>query len=116
MQIQNIQNNNSTNFKGVIIIQNLKKGGKIIKRETSKTLDRELFDIAFRNICGGRYRYDEWRNIRAYELRDYADCLKYSKGLNLPETDLYAENAKLNFDDGMYSIEIPKKFRIWHSV
>ena len=106
MRIQKIQNNNYTQFQGLLRVQNFKKGGEVIERVTTEEFDKGLAECAFKNIFKGNWSDTGHKFIQNSNLAGYGSVLRHTLGINLPKTDRKIEQVILGHSDNSYSIKI----------
>ena len=114
MRIQKIQNNNYTQFKGLVRVQNFKKGGEIIEQVTTEEFDKGLAECAFKNIFNGNWSDTGHKFIKNGNLANYGNVLRHTLGINLPRTNNKVEHVILEHSNNSYGIKIDNEYELTH--
>lgn len=115
MQVQRISNNNyNPQFNGILKIQNFKKGGKVIERLTEDSVDKKLYESAYKNLFNGDWSRTGQQTIQKDKLSEYTKIIRQVFGIKLPETadKVIAADVK-NLENG-YRIKFGNDYRITH--
>ena len=113
MQVQRIQNN-SPQFQGILKVQNFKKGGKVIERETGLEFDRDLADVALKTVFDGSWRNDGKKEISGEKIAKYLNILRQTLGISVSRNAKKAEQVELKNLGTGYSIKSDGEFKITH--
>jgi hypothetical protein len=113
MQVQRIQNNNPQ-FQGILKVQNFKKGGKVIERETGIEFDRDLANIALKNIFDGSWKNDGKKEISGENITKYLNILRQTMGISVSRNAKKAEQVELKNLGTGYSIKSDGEYKITH--
>ena len=114
MKINAIQNNNyNQQFKGLLQVQNLKKGGKAIEQITSLELDKGLAESALKNIFEGNWANTGNKQLHYKQIWPYNEAILQTLGINLSRRlDEYTDVECKLLNNG-YSIQ-SNDYKITH--
>lgn len=113
MQVNKIQNNNPQ-FKGMITVQNLKSGKKVLEQKTAHEFDRDLSAVILKTLFEGSWENTGRKNINLKDLALYAEVLKQTLGFNLLKNCKKTEQIVIKHFGNGYSIKAGNDYKITH--